>query len=76
MGNIRVRVEAGKLIGDAPPGFEDGTELELTLADPGDEMTSDELNRLNLALEEAWRAIREGRVRPAEDVLRDLRSGG
>ena len=74
MANIKVRVENGRIIGDAPPGFEDGAELELSIADPGDDMTDEELARLNQALEEAWRSVQEGRVRPAEDVLADLRT--
>lgn len=74
MANIKVRVENGKIIGDAPPGLEEGAELELSIADPEDEMTDEELGRLNQALEEAWRSVKEGRVRPAEDVLGDLRS--
>lgn len=73
MANIKVRVEKGKIVGDAPPGFEDGAELELSIADPGDDMTDEELARLNRALEEAWRSVNEGLVRPAKDVLADLR---
>ncbi|MBN1444453.1 MAG: hypothetical protein JXA90_17200 [Planctomycetes bacterium] len=74
MANIRVRVENGKIVGEAPPGVEEGEEFEISIADPGDDMTDEDLARLNAALDEAWRAVREGRARPAEDVLRDLHS--
>ena len=74
MANIRVRVENGKIIGDAPPGFEEGAEIELALADPGDDLSHGELARLNQALEAAWKSVRDGHVRPAGDVLADLRS--
>jgi hypothetical protein len=36
---IKVRVENGKIIEDAPPGVPDGTELEIRLADPRDDLT-------------------------------------
>jgi hypothetical protein len=76
MSHIRARVENGKIVADAPPGLQDGVELELSIADPGDDMTEEELARLNRALDDAWRSVKEGRVRPAEDVLTDLRSRG
>ena len=74
MANLKVRVENGKIVGDAPPGLEEGEELELSIADPGDDVTEEELVRLNRALEEAWRSVKEGRVRPAEDALSELRA--
>ena len=73
MSTLRVRVENGKIVGDAPPGLEEGAELELSLVDPGDEMDEAELAALNRALEQAWRSVTEGQVRPVEDVLTDLR---
>ena len=74
MANLKLRVENGKIVGDAPPGLEEGEELELSIADPGDDLTEGELAQLNRALEDAWRAVKEGRVRPAEDALSELRS--
>ena len=74
MANLKVRVENGKIVGEAPPGLPEGTELELSLADPGDDMTEEELAELNRALEASWRSVKEGRLRPAEDVISDLRS--
>ena len=74
MANIRVRVENGKIVGDAPAGLEEGVELELSIADSGDDMTEEELARLSQALEKAWQSVKAGRVRPAEDALADLRS--
>lgn len=74
MENLKVRVENGKIVGDAPPGMPNGTELELCLADPGDDMNDDELSQLNRALEAAWRSVEAGRLRAAKDVISDLRS--
>lgn len=74
MQHLKVRVENGKIVGQAPPGVPDGTELELCLADPGDDMTDEELAALNRAMEAAWRSVTEGRARPAADVISDLRA--
>jgi hypothetical protein len=73
MKGIRVRVENGRITGDAPPGLPDG-ELELCLAEPGDEMSDDELARLNEALARGLESIKAGRFRPAAAVLADLRA--
>lgn len=73
MENIRVRVENGRLVGDAPPGLPEGTELELRLVDPGDDLTAEELASLNRALESAWRSVRRGETETAENLLARLR---
>jgi hypothetical protein len=71
---IRVRVENGRISGEAPPGLPDG-EVDLCLADPEDQMSDDELARLNEALAKGFEAIKAGRFRPAADVIADLRRG-
>lgn len=71
---LKVRVENGKIVGDAPSGLVDGTELELCLAEPEDEMSPEELAALNAALDNAWQSMEAGRFRPAADVLADLRA--
>ena len=71
---LKVRVENGKIIGDAPRGFAEGTELELCLADPHDEMTEEELAALQAALDAGWRSMEAGRYRPAAEVVAELRS--
>jgi hypothetical protein len=69
---IRVRVENGRIAGDAPAGLPEG-EIELCLAEPEDEMTEDELARLNDALSRGFESIKAGRFRPAAAVIADLR---
>lgn len=71
---IRVRVENGRISGEAPPGFPDG-EVDLCLAETEDQMSEDELARLNEALARGFESIKAGRFRPAADVLADLRRG-
>jgi hypothetical protein len=58
MKTLKVRVENGKIVGEAPPGLPEGTEIELCIAHPGDDMTEEELAELNRALEAAWRSVK------------------
>jgi hypothetical protein len=69
---IRVRIENGRISGDAPPGLPDG-EVDLCLADPDDEMSEDDLARLNEALVRGFESLKEGSFRAASDVIADLR---
>lgn len=69
---IRVRIENGRITGEAPPGLPEG-EVGLALAEAKDDMTEAELARLNDALERGFEAIKAGRFRPARDVIADLR---
>jgi hypothetical protein len=71
---LKVRVENGRLVGDAPEGIEEGTELELCVAEPEESMSDEELAALNAALERAWRSVQAGRVRPAADLIAELRA--
>jgi hypothetical protein len=69
---IRVRVENGRITGEAPPGLPDG-EVDLCLADADDDLSEDELARLNDALDRGFEEVKAGRFRPAQDVIADIR---
>jgi hypothetical protein len=69
---IRVRVENGRISGQAPAGLPEG-DVDLCLADPDDEPSGDELARLNEALERGFDSLKAGRVQAAADVIADLR---
>ncbi len=71
---LKVRVEKGKIIGDAPRGVADGTELELCPAEPQDDMSAEEPAALQAALDAGCRSMEAGRYRPADDVIAELRS--
>ncbi len=71
---LKVRVENGKIVGEAPRGFAEGTELELCLAEPDDEMAADDLAALLAALDAGWRSMEAGRYRPAREVVAELRA--
>ena len=62
METLKVRVESGKIVGEAPSGFSEGTELELVLADPRDSQDHriQVLNGLSTSLDAISRLITEG----------------
>jgi hypothetical protein len=70
---LKLKVEAGRITGEAPPGMPDG-EVDLCLAEPEDDMTDEELETLNRALEAGWRSLQAGRVRPAGEAVAQLRN--
>jgi hypothetical protein len=74
MYRLKVRVQGGKFVGDAPAGLAEGTELELCIAEPDDDMSDEELAALNSVLDAAWQSLEAGRVRPAAEVLAELRN--
>lgn len=69
---IRVHIENGRISGEAPAGLPDG-DVDLCLADPDDPMSDEDLARLNDALARGFESIKAGRLRPAADVIADLR---
>jgi hypothetical protein len=52
----------------------EGTESELSVAETADDMSDEELAALNRVLDAAWESVRLGRVRPAAEVLAELRA--
>ena len=69
---IKARVVNGKFVIDTPAPFPDGTELDLQIADDGDEMDPAEQAALDAALSEAWDEAKAGKARPIEELLKRL----
>jgi len=70
---VRVVVKGGQLLLDKPLPLPDGTELEIAVSDPGDELDEEERAALHLALQEAWESARKGHLIPATQLLKELR---
>jgi hypothetical protein len=62
------------LVVDEPTMFPDGTEIELTVADAGDDLDAEEREALHAALDRAWASAQAGNLRPADDLIAKLRS--
>ncbi len=72
MKTFKAHVQDGRLRLDEPTKFPEGTELDLTIADPGDDLDERERAALHAALSEAWVSARAGHLHPAETLLKDL----
>ena len=72
MDTLKAHVRDGHLVLDAPTSLPDGTELELVVADDGDELDEAERAELHAALSEAWQSAKAGELRPAEELLDEL----
>jgi hypothetical protein len=70
---MKAHVRNGRLVLDEPTDLPEGTEVELVVADSWDDLDDEDRERLHKALARSEEDVSAGRVRPAEDVLRDLR---
>ena len=73
MSPLRARVEKGRLILDEPTTLPEGTVIDLVVDDEGDNLTDEERRALHAALSESWASAEAGRLRPASDILDELR---
>lgn len=73
MGPLRARVEKGRLILDEPTTLPDGTVVDLVADDEGDDLTDEERRALHEALSVSWKSAEAGRVKPASQILDELR---
>jgi hypothetical protein len=71
---LRAQVRNGHLVLDEPTSLPEGTVLDLVVDDEGDNLDDEERAALHSDLAAAWESVRQGRVRPATDILNELRS--
>jgi hypothetical protein len=64
----------GRFVIDEPSPFPDGTVLELVVADEPDQLDDEERAALHAALDKSWASVKEGRARPAEELVAKLRA--
>jgi hypothetical protein len=62
------------LVVDEPTNLPEGTVLDLVLDDEEDNLPPEERARLHARLRQAWSEAQEGKARPLDQVLIDLRS--
>ena len=73
MNSFKARVRNGRLILDEPTELPEGAEVELVPTDSWDDLDEDDRHRLHESLARSDEDVAVGRVRPAADVLADLR---
>lgn len=69
---FRARVREGRLVLDEPTDLPEGTTVTLVPLEE-DDLDDEERARLHAALDESELDVQAGRVRPAEDLLAELR---
>jgi hypothetical protein len=74
MDGFRARVKDGRLILDQPTSLPDGTTLDLVMDDEGDDLTPPERKALHEAISKAWESAKAGKLLPADELIRDLRT--
>ncbi len=72
---LRAIVQNGRLVLDEPTALPEGTVLDLVVDDEGDDLDDEERALLHARLDAAWESAKAGQVRPAGEVLDDLRRG-
>ena len=72
--SIRASVSAGRLVVDEKTDLPEGTVLELVLDDEGDSLDVAERAALERALSASHVEAQRGLLRPASDLLRELRA--
>ena len=70
---LKGRVQAGRLVIDEPVDLPDGSEVQLNVVDPGDDLDDAERERLHAALLDAQAQTDRGEGIPADDVVERLR---
>ncbi len=73
MGPLRARVENGRLVLNEPTTLPDGTVIDLVADDESDDLTEEERRALHEALFASSQSVEAGRLRPAQEVLDELR---
>lgn len=58
---------------DEPTTLPEGTLVNLVVDDEGDDLTDDERRALHEALASSWRSAEAGHLRPASELLDELR---
>ena len=76
MSDLKARVKNGRLVLDEVTDLPEGTEVDLVPADWWDDLADEDRRKLEDALARSEQDLEAGRVIPAEDMLRRLRSRG
>jgi hypothetical protein len=74
MARLKGIVHGGRVVVQDRVDYPEGTELEIDVHEPADELDEAELAELDAAIEESHQEERAGKVRPADELIRELRA--
>jgi hypothetical protein len=72
MSALRARVTAGRLVLDVPTSLPEGTEIDLVVADDGDDLDDTERAALHESFRRSAAQLAAGESASADEVLRSL----
>lgn len=72
MDTLRARVRNGRLVLDEPTSLPEGTELELSAADPGDDLDDAQRDALHAAIDRGVADVKAGRTISAQQMIDEL----
>jgi hypothetical protein len=72
MSALRARVTAGRLVLDVPTSLPEGTEVDLVVADDGDDLDDTERAALHESIRRSAAQLAAGESASADEVLRSL----
>lgn len=72
MSGMRARVQNGRVVLDEPTNLPEGTELELVVADPGDDLDDAQRALLHESIQRGLDDAKAGQTIPAEQVIAEL----
>ena len=72
MSLLGAHVRNGRLLPDEPSSLPEGTDHELAVVDPGDDLDAAQLAKLHAAIERGAAELKSGRVIHADELLADL----
>lgn len=72
--SLRAVVRNGRVILDEPTDLPEGTVLDLVVDDDGDNLDDQDRAELHAHLDESWESARRGEVRPATEILSEIRA--
>jgi hypothetical protein len=61
------------LVLDEPTTLPDGTVVDLVVDDQDDDLVEEERRALHEALSRSWNSVEAGRLKPASEILDELR---
>ncbi|MGA9523265.1 MAG: hypothetical protein WBV82_17490 [Myxococcaceae bacterium] len=70
---LKAQVRDGHLVLNEPTDLPEGAEVELIPVDGWDDLDEKDRRQLHAALEASEEDVAQGRVRPAEELLAELR---
>jgi hypothetical protein len=73
MSPLRARVEKGRLVLNEPTTLPEGTVIDLVADDEGDDLSEEERRALHEGLLASSMSAEAGRLRPAKEILDELR---